>query len=205
MKHFRQRHLLDAFHALQLQTGVCFEDPILTDLHRCIVLDGDFDSAEQLVHMSNEKHLFDECISDYPYKPVWKRIYAPAGTQAPCMRGGHQMCIDVEVIPSSTHNKGGKIYLFGGWDGSKDLADFWCFDQEKSSWNCISMDTRRNNGPGPRSCHKITFDYKTRQLFVLGRYVDPDSRPNVNLECDFWAYHTEEGKWKKLSGNTAVI
>lgn len=52
----------------------------------------------------------------------------------PCMRGGHQMAIDPDT---------GRIYLFGGWNGSKDLSDFWVFDQEIRKWTCISLDTRR--------------------------------------------------------------
>jgi len=35
------------------------------------------------------------------------------------MRGGHQMCID----PVRRC-----IYLYGGWDGSNDLADLWAYD-----------------------------------------------------------------------------
>lgn len=105
------------------------------------------------------------------------------------------MCLDVES---------GKVYIFGGWDGTKDLADFWCFDKDSQKWNCISMDTRRQGGPGPRSCHKICFDPHTKLIYVLGRYVDLETRPNVNLECDFWAFSTESGKWRRLSSNTAV-
>lgn len=50
------------------------------------------------------------------------------------MRGGHQMCIDVanEII-----------YIFGGWDGSKELADFWSYHIADNKWECISSDTKR--------------------------------------------------------------
>jgi hypothetical protein len=44
------------------------------------------------------------------------------------------MCIDV---PS------GLIYLFGGWDGAKEMSDFWAFDTALGAWKCISPDTRR--------------------------------------------------------------
>ena len=50
----------------------------------------------------------------------------------PGMRGGHQMCIDPEAQ---------KIYIFGGWSGIKDLADFWEYDINLDSWRCISEDT----------------------------------------------------------------
>ena len=44
------------------------------------------------------------------------------------------MCVDSE---------GGLVYIFGGWDGQKDLSDFWSFNVETRQWKCISMDTRR--------------------------------------------------------------
>jgi muskelin len=75
--------------------------------------------------------MFTEYITDCPYKPVWKKITT---SETPSMRGGHQMCIDVD---SAT------IYLFGGWDGNKDLADFWAFNCRSGMWTCISEDTRR--------------------------------------------------------------
>ncbi|KAJ1565235.1 hypothetical protein HK405_012855, partial [Cladochytrium tenue] len=113
----------------------------------------------------------------------------------PGKRGGHQMCIDEEA---------GRIFLFGGWDGERDLADFWCYDLNRQQWDCISMDTQSDGGPDARSCHKICFDPKTRCLFTLGRYVDVDSRPNVNLEGDFWKYDTVNGFWTKISNNTQL-
>jgi hypothetical protein len=50
------------------------------------------------------------------------------------MRGGHQMCIDVS-------NQ--LIYIFGGWDGSKELSDFWSYHIADNKWECISSDTQR--------------------------------------------------------------
>ena len=51
----------------------------------------------------------------------------------PGMRGGHQMCIDVDKQ---------LLFLFGGWDGKKDLADFWLFNIRDNQWHCISEDTK---------------------------------------------------------------
>jgi len=35
-----------------------------------------------------------------------------------------------------------RVYLFGGWDGSKDLADFWVFNSAEEHWSCISTNTQ---------------------------------------------------------------
>ncbi|KAJ3185891.1 hypothetical protein HK101_009778 [Irineochytrium annulatum] len=160
------------------------------------VLSADFSSAEDLIQQAADRDLFQEYISGCPYKAVWQRLVSnSANNETPSMRGGHQMCIDVDA---ST------IYLFGGWDGTKDLSDFWSYDLEKRRWTCISMDTRRLGGPGPRSCHKICFDPKMRQIYTMGRYVDPDHRPNVNLDGDFWRYDVASTQWTKISANTIL-
>jgi muskelin len=112
------------------------------------------------------------------------------------MRGGHQMCIDSET---------GHVYLLGGWDGQKDLSDFWVYSIPTRNWTCLSADTSRDGaGPCARSCHKVCFDPKMKVMYVMGRYVDPDHRPNVNLENDLWRYEVDSKKWVKLSANTLV-
>jgi hypothetical protein len=132
----------------------------MTDLHRFLVLNGDFTTAEDILVQAGARGLFSEFITEFAYKPIWRRISSPtptpsivAGATTPCMRGGHQMCIDTVD---------GRIFLFGGWDGTKDLCDFWIFDLKTEGWACVSMDTRRQGGPGPRSCHKICFDVKQK-------------------------------------------
>ena len=41
------------------------------------------------------------------------------------------MCMDVEKQT---------LFLLGGWDGSKELADFWMYHVPSAQWNCISDD-----------------------------------------------------------------
>nr|KAJ3410527.1 Muskelin 1, intracellular mediator containing kelch motif [Polyrhizophydium stewartii] len=135
LKHFRQRNILDSFQRLQEHANMQLEDPLLTDLHRHLVFNGDFDGAEELLIRAAARNLFEDYISCYPYKPIWRRILpSDPDAQTPGMRGGHQMCIDPDT---------GTIYLFGGWDGSRDLADFWAFEESTQQWRCISMDTRK--------------------------------------------------------------
>lgn len=102
---------------------------------------GDFAATEALVTKACESGLFQDYIGDCPYTPTWHRISPhpddPTSippSERPGPRGGHQMCMDYDY---------GKIYLLGGWDGFKDLADFWVFDCTLQIWKCISMDCRR--------------------------------------------------------------
>ncbi len=84
---------------------------------------------------SAETNLFKEYIHTIGYKPIWKRIYASdADGDSPSMRGGHQMCIDVDYQ---------QVYLMGGWDGTKDLSDFWMFDETTQLWTLLSNDTEK--------------------------------------------------------------
>ncbi|KAK9765181.1 hypothetical protein K7432_006694 [Basidiobolus ranarum] len=194
LKYFRQRNHQEAFTALQNTTGLLLEDPMLTNLHTNLVLDGNFEVAEKVINQAAKNNLFDDYISQCEYKPIWKRVI---GTNkdgiSPCVRGGHQMCIDVQR---------GKIYLIGGWDGFKDLGDLWVFDIGERTWTLLSDDTSKDGGPGPRSCHKICFDDTDGDIYVLGRYVDIETRANSNLESDFYRYNVTEGKWSCLSRNT---
>lgn len=50
----------------------------------------------------------------------------------PGVRGGHQMCIDCSE---------GKIYLLGGWNGTVELSDFWCYKIKEEKWELIEADT----------------------------------------------------------------
>ena len=68
------------------------------------------------------------------------------------------------------------LYLFGGWDGYMDLADFWSYHIPTQQWTCISSNTEDEGGPSACSCHKMIIDYERRHLFILGRYVDVQNR-----------------------------
>eukprot|EP00842_Homolaphlyctis_polyrhiza_P000688 jgi/Hompol1/161/HPOL_002138-RA len=196
LKHFRQRNYLDSFQRLQERTNLQLENPLLTDLHRHLVVNGDFNGAEQLLIRAASHRLFDDYISGCTYKPLWKKIQPQdADAPTPGMRGGHQMCIDTDR---------GIIYLFGGWDGTRDLSDFWAFHELTQHWRCITMDARKQSGPGPRSCHKICYDPSKNLIYLLGKYVDPESRPNMQLDSDFWKYDISTSKWTRISANTAL-
>lgn len=194
LKHLRQRNLMIPFEMIQKETGIKLEDDMLTDLHRKLVQDGDFAGVEAILRKACESGMFAEYIRESPYKPQWTRIFAKDDNgDSPTMRGGHQMTIDLE-------NR--LIYLIGGWDGTKDLSDFWVFDCANEKWHCLSQDTSKDGGPGPRSCHKICFDQTSRRIYLLGKYIDLQSRANVAADSDFYSYNCITNKWSKLSDNT---
>merc|ERR1719204_3005440 len=68
------------------------------------------------------------------------------------------------------------IYLFGGWDGNRDLSDFWAYNVALGKWTLISADTEADGGPPSRSCHKMVVDPVYRQIFVHQMCLDSDTR-----------------------------
>nr|XP_020140825.1 muskelin-like [Microcebus murinus] len=182
LKHFRQHNYTEAFESLQKKTKIALEHPMLTDLHDKLVLKGDFDACEELIEKAVNDGLFNQYISQQEYKPRWSQII-PKSTKddgednRPGMRGGHQMVIDVQTET---------VYLFGGWDGTQDLADFWAYSVKDNQWTCISRDTEKENGPSARSCHKMCIDIQRRQIYTLGRYLDSSVRNSKSLKSDFY-------------------
>jgi len=196
LKHFRQRCYLDTFNSLQNLTNIKLEDQLLTDLHTNLVFNGDFDTTEEILYRASQKNLFDDYIRECQCKTLWRRINATdKNGNSPNMRGGHQMCIDSEL---------GKIYMFGGWDGSQNLADFWEYDESTEEWTCISRDTSKDGGPSPRSCHRIAFDSINKQIYILGYFIESPDVNGSNMESDFWKYDINSRRWIKLSSNTAA-
>jgi len=196
LKHFRQRYYLDTFNSLQQLTNIKLEDQLLTDLHTNLVFNGDFDTTEEILYKASERNLFEDYIKDSPCKQKWRRINATdKDGNSPYMRGGHQMCIDPDL---------GKIFIFGGWDGSRNLADFWEYDENTEEWTCLSKDTSEDGGPTPRSCHRIAYDNINKQIYILGYFIESPEANTTEMESDFWKYDIKTHKWIKLSSNTAA-
>nr|XP_011722126.1 muskelin isoform X3 [Macaca nemestrina]XP_014990391.1 muskelin isoform X4 [Macaca mulatta] len=200
LKHFRQHNYTEAFESLQKKTKIALEHPMLTDIHDKLVLKGDFDACEELIEKAVNDGLFNQYISQQEYKPRWSQII-PKSTKGdgednrPGMRGGHQMVIDVQTET---------VYLFGGWDGTQDLADFWAYSVKENQWTCISRDTEKENGPSARSCHKMCIDIQRRQIYTLGRYLDSSVRNSKSLKSDFYRYDIDTNTWMLLSEDTAA-
>lgn len=116
--------------------------------------------------------LFTSYVNRSMPKAAWSRILATDNDgDSPCGRGGHEMELDSEK---------GVIWLYGGWDGCRDLSDLWAYYIQEGRWRCISRDVRYQGGPGPRSCHKMVFDPRTGFLYVLGKFIDYDRAPSAS-------------------------
>ncbi|KAF8585931.1 hypothetical protein K439DRAFT_1409405 [Ramaria rubella] len=165
LKYLRQRRHFSSFRALQLQTGIMLEHPIVAKIYDHLV-SGDWTSVESLLQTAANNKLFDDCIQACEPKTSWYRLSGanPDG-DVPSSRGGHQMCIDSES---------GVIYLFGGWDGQKNLDDMWAYSISEGRWKMLSFNTAFDGGPGPRSCHKMVFDPLLGYIYLLGRHVDEE-------------------------------
>ncbi|CAG8465178.1 12907_t:CDS:10 [Acaulospora colombiana] len=175
LKHFRQRNYLDVSAALQSKTHMHLEDPFITDLYAQLVTKGDFQATENI-------------MIDAAYKVIHgKKLRSLMPTK-------------VGFFP-----KAGHIYLLGGWDGSRDLSDFWVYDVNGNNWTLISTDTREQGGPSPRSNHKICLDPSTKWLYVLGRFIDRDVRANANFNSDFYRYDIRNNEWEVICENTASV
>lgn len=70
------------------------------------------------------------------------------------------MCLVHNVFGSLLLPMAETVYLFGGWDGTQDLADFWAYSVCENQWTCISRDTekevREDKSPG---AHTHTHKY----------------------------------------------
>lgn len=84
---------------------------------------------------------FDDYTSRQLIRATWTNIPYPMMTSSQCiaegpltpdMRGGHQMCIDSDA---------GQLFLYGGWNGSKEVGDLWQFTIASNKWTCLSLDT----------------------------------------------------------------
>jgi hypothetical protein len=109
-------------------------------------------------------------------------------TNWPCGRAGHQM-----VVSGSTET----LYLLGGYNGKRNLADFWSWSINDRQWRLITENTELDGGPSARSLFKMVLDELTGRIFILGGYHDPSI---VVPKSDFYCWNNNV--WIKLSEDT---
>ena len=195
LKFLRQRDMQDVVSVLSKYSRRPIEDGRLTRLFASLVDECDFDACEQIMVAAAEEGLFEEHVLDGEYVPRWQRLDRGDGAALPGKRGGHQMTMD---------HAARKIYLFGGWDGRRDLDDLWVYDLESGEWTLLAQHTSECGGPSARSCHKVCLDHQRGRLYTLGQYLDPESREDQPLVSDFFYYDIAEDKWVRLDEDTVA-
>nr|XP_040229116.2 muskelin isoform X1 [Anopheles coluzzii] len=196
LKHCRQQGYVNSFSALQEETGVKLEDEKMTELHETLVNRGDFKKTEEMLVGFIENGLMDNYLERQEYKPQWSLQLTPENEPRPGRRGGHQLIID----PMTS-----TIYLYGGWDGNEDLSDLWSYDVKTNRWTLIHERSELLDGPTPRACHKMVYDTRNSQIFMLGRYLDSASRTEENINSDFYLYNTITKTWFLICNDTSQV
>ena len=242
LKHLRQRALLDSFDTLlatvsQPPHSVRLEHPFFTQLHKTLVIDGAFDLVEALLSKaafrsvanlmdedaepslrSNEPSLFEMHAQKTTPQAIWNRLDSDPMTlsvdgEKPESRGGHRL-VFVPADPEQ-ENSCASLYLFGGFNGQEELADFWRYDLPsesrhddfKARWNLISRDTRDHGGPSPRSCHGTCVDTETGDIYILGRFVKFMDEDTDAGDVELWRYYTRgtlRGAWDCINRDKSV-
>lgn len=76
LKHFRQKNMMDVYETLKAKTGIEIEHPMVGELHKSLVINGDFDQAEKIILDAEKKQFFHSFVKDSSYKPDWKKLNA---------------------------------------------------------------------------------------------------------------------------------
>ncbi|OMJ24594.1 Muskelin [Smittium culicis] len=195
LKYFRENMLLSVHNELQDSTGISFSLPVLNGIYKKLISGSDYEDIESLVFSAYSGEILKDSSLNIPCTSSWVPVHYSCNTnEVPIGRGGHQMCID---------DNQGKIYVFGGWDGMRNLSDLWEFDIVENAWNCICPNTYKVGGPDPRSLHSMCINTVKNQLYVLGKFIDHEYRDTSTFDSDFYCYNIDYKSWELISHDTA--
>ena len=65
LKHFRQKNYNEVFESLQKKTKIQLEHPRLTELHNCLVKDGNYDETEKLIKIAIQGEFYYFSLTQY--------------------------------------------------------------------------------------------------------------------------------------------
>jgi N-acetylneuraminic acid mutarotase len=126
----------------------------------------------------DEAAYFNDTWAYDPVANTWTELH-PAGT-VPSPRDGHSMSYDPV---------GGKVILFGGWDGNNDHNDTWAYDPVANAWTELSP---AGEVPGERDDHSMVYDSAAGTMILFGGYGGNAGRN------DTWAYDSATNAWTEL-------
>jgi N-acetylneuraminic acid mutarotase len=113
------------------------------------------------------------------YRVDWSQVKV-TGT-LPLPRSGHSLAYD---------QVSGRLIMFGGNDGVKNLRDTWAYDPAAKAWTELKP---TGLVPRARSGHSMVYDLVTRRLIMFGGFAD--TGPPLN---DTWAYDPAAKAWTEL-------
>ncbi len=83
----------------------------------------------------------------------WTEIIADGEAASPQRRYGQAMVWD-----------GTQVIMFGGWDGSMELNDTWCYNPVTETWT----EMLPTGSPSPRDGHQMVWDTLNRRVVMYG-------------------------------------
>ncbi|RKP25975.1 Muskelin N-terminus-domain-containing protein [Syncephalis pseudoplumigaleata] len=196
LRYLQKRGYKQSFDVLMAEATLSLGEPDFSEFHEAMVLRGEWQRAEDII----EALLATQAPKQLPvtYYAEWTCLYEDqSDKKLPCARGGHQMCIDA---------KRRLIYLFGGWNGTENLDDLWYYNMDTGDWTLIHRHTFDYNGPPPSSCHQMSYDTVSEELYVFGRFIErkppiteSDARPVL------YAFNTRAGLWRRVQKDTQAV
>jgi hypothetical protein len=98
------------------------------------------------------------------------------------------------VFPSLAYDSyNGRVWLFGGFDGSKFYNDLWYFDLGLHVWVLVHAQQEDVGTSYPPPRYKAGMAVvNTNFLYIIGGYSD------ANSFGDFWSYNTSNGNWDQI-------
>jgi N-acetylneuraminic acid mutarotase len=100
----------------------------------------------------------------------------------------------VGPVPRADHSfvydpTGGKVILFGGFDGISYYNDTWAYDPATNTWTNLLP---QGSVPAKRSGHSLVYDPDSQKMILFGGW---NGRVDYN---DTWAYDPATNTWANL-------
>lgn len=99
---------------------------------------------------------------------------------------------DFEGIPRSgaaSFEINGRVYVTGGFDGTKRLNDLWYYDKSESNW----FPVKGGDFPGKARNYAVAFSANGKG------YVGTGSDGSADPLADFYEFDPEKKSWKKIA------
>ena len=134
-------------------------------------------------------------VPDLPTLTPDPRVRPPAGSERVARAWEQRLTPGLLPAPRKHHSlvlgqpaEGPRLYLFGGQNGSGDLADLWQYDPGAEEWIELAP-----GGPAPRHGHNAVWDSVNGRMLVFG------GQQGSSFFNDTWQYDPDAAQWAELS------